>query len=213
MFNIFGKAAPPTETMKKLLEESRYTQDRLLLDRQEAILFFEYGEMMRGMPRHRNFGEFVSEGYTDQLFFHYVHRDGENTMPIITGMAVPRASKTQVKGELYLVDGNSISSIDIYRRNGVMFTRKQVKVYRPDGQPYFAFVYVACVEFWQTKLQWDSNFFKGREGRSFVPAKQKQQRSCFSTTNYSEFTRDNYTRDVRRSYIHFTNPNLKEDAK
>lgn len=180
MFNTlkaFLTDAPSVEDhLKATIQHNRNTPDRLLLDQQDAVLVFEYGELQHGMPRHQilNNSELLSAGFTDERFFMWTYRDGDDSFPIATKFTTPNAPKTRLAGELYKVKSWHVSNLDNYRRNGVHFKRKLSRILLPCvdkiGRPehVIAWVYVGT-DVWNKKIEWDTSFYRGRDGAVFFP--------------------------------------------
>lgn len=209
--SLFTAGPTPAELVRDSLQKNKNTPDRLLLEANETVPVFEYGDMQCGM-RHHNMlhGEFLCEAYTEQRFYTYVKKDGPSSIPIATSVPVARVARHRVRGELFQVPSKHINNLDNYRENGVQFVRKKVRLILPflneEGlgvQNTMAYAYIGKNEAWKASLVWDSEFYRGRGGL-FHPSKVYEDRKRIYISQFTHFTQDDFVKPDTSCFIHVT---------
>lgn len=140
---------------------------------------FEYGELQKDFKMDL-LRDPLLEGYTQQKFSLWKHNSVEGNMPIAVNCAFDNGHlvipKRRVKGELYKVEPDTLRILDNYREDGVYFKRKIVQVTLPQtnniGEHYVtrAWMYMGPETMWKERIDWDFNFYRGRNGE-FSPVK------------------------------------------
>lgn len=196
MFNILRLLRPSSDFIPP------HTPDFTELQDAPGWLFFEYGEFKHGLPHQNKFksNEVRGKALTVQKLPMWVRNNGLNSYPIALDYHPEAATqRASVSGEVYLVPTKAIPFIDSWRSNGVTFDRKSVKLIIPSGEEIKAFMYKGRKEFWSECIDWDIQFYRGRQGAQFSFV-HPQRCELNSNKYYSVFTNT----DLKES-IGFTN--------
>lgn len=222
MFKLFGRKNL-LEEIKNSIKQNQHTPDRLVLERSAKVYVFEYGDMMKGFKHNNMLGkELVCDAYTEERMFLWNVRRGEGSFPIASkNLPGTGASKTRVKGELYLVASEHLTNLDNHRGNGVIFKRRPVRVMLPvlelkshQISKVTAYMYLALDEFWKTHLNWDTNFYKSREGGTFAPvAASEDRRQLLECSQFTHYTKDNLQERDTKCFVYHKNGRFKEEPE
>lgn len=124
-------------------KDHEFTPDLWRLEQRPRHLLFIYDEMMTKMPytRRGTLGDPICPAFSKEKFSLWKKKAGKETFPIAldTGFGtIPRwaelsqaAPLASIKGELYSVPIEVIKKLDNSKINGVLFTRRRVKLYVP----------------------------------------------------------------------------------
>jgi gamma-glutamylcyclotransferase (GGCT)/AIG2-like uncharacterized protein YtfP len=101
----------------------------------EIIVVFVYGTLMSGNSNHEKFlseakfaGDFIAEGF--ELY----------DLGSYPGMI--HSENGKVKGQLYIVDSNILSKLDILEGEGNLYIRKLIKVVNNKNESQDAYTYI-----------------------------------------------------------------------
>lgn len=166
---------------------------------------------MRGFPHNNMLGnEFAGDAFSNERFFVWNVKRGPGSFPIATKIPGPECSRARIKGELYLVSLEHLSNIDRHRTNGVNFRRKLGRVYMPskDLHQYpiemMAWMYQGT-DVWKKPIQFDMEFYRGREGSSYAPLRSVTTKDRAVDTfapQYVEFKKEHCIERNPKCYVY-----------
>lgn len=224
MFDIFKPfrttSEYPSEAWLKEDYAPQHSPDLFKLERKGKHLLFEHGDLMSGMPKHRHFieGQALTSAFTEENFSVIRQKNGANNFPITLKDTPTRQPRAQVKGQLFLVTGDTILDIDNYRQNTVCFIRKEAKIILPSVDKHGnhelirAYMYVSNKPYWKEQLEWDYAMFKGHPESNFAPVTMYKD-GRYNPLQYYYFTSAELrTMQGRHSYIHI-HKGLRDSVK
>lgn len=165
---------------------------------------FEYGEFKSYLPQHKKLkAEMRAVAFTCEKMPLWAHHKGEETAAVALRINNPQLPlrRASIVGEIYVVPTNNIPFLDNHRLNGVYFDRKMVKVCLPDGNQVRAFMYVGKSKVFGPWLDWDHNFYRGREGSAFSVVAPTR----LMTGWYSDFNQQHFKQSCNKCFIGLTN--------
>lgn len=173
---------------KKLEENGQYTRDIPSLNRYDNHYLFVYGTLKRGYLRHATLSGsksiFCGVGVTVDETFDMLIADPANFPVIIEYTSQERQLK--VKGELWLVDTETLIKIDHMEANGTAYEREQRRVY-VGKECIPAWIYIGISKFWREQELQDSPRFL-MNNASAVPVSER----------------------TNKHYHHFFNPGISQ---
>ena len=121
-----------------MVDKLQTPEENVQLESNKLIRLFVYGALMKGNSNHENFlskarfaGYFVADGFQVYDFGSY---------PLIAQNEIDK-----VRGEMYIVDSNTLCELDISEAKANLFTRKSIKVVSEvdadDVQEAYIYVY------------------------------------------------------------------------
>ena len=176
MFGLLTKKRFPKPEWFSKIAVPLHTPDKALLENSEYKLLFEYGELQAGLPKADLIPTHpVCPAFTVEKFSLLKKNDGAETFPLALRLPMKGTPffRARIGGVLAAVRSKDILSLDNYRENGVSFVRKRNSVFLPyidaDGNPMKikAWMYCGHNEHWRDQVDWDVNYYKGREGSAF----------------------------------------------
>jgi gamma-glutamylcyclotransferase (GGCT)/AIG2-like uncharacterized protein YtfP len=165
------------------------------------VLMFEYGDVMAGQKHHKMMPKGpCAPAFTATKFSLWVKLEGHDSTPVALSFKsdVVQMARKRIKGELYLVEAETIIDLDNYRKNGVQFFRRQIPIIVPksDGDvcKTYAYMYVGTKDRYKEHLEFDHMLYRTRGERrrygSWRPTKSKMS-DCPLFPHFTEFkTRD-----------------------
>lgn len=212
-----------SEWLKEITSTPENTPDLYRLDRSQHHLLLEYGEMMIGLPHHRQINELpvIMNAFTVQKMPLWKTNEGQGTIPIAYDF-VPKGfilEKPRVCGQLFKLTRDHIIHLDKQRQNGVIFNRKRVRVFVPnpsDNESPFqvsAWMYAGNGKHWQPRIEWDHEFFHHRGGHGFdvVQPQRVMHRWLGCYARFSSLDNMEAPNGNRKSFLYFTK-GLNESA-
>lgn len=101
----------------------------------EMIVVFAYGTLMKGNSNYKRFlseakfaGDFIAEGF--ELY------------DLGSYPGIIQSANGKVKGQLYIVDSNTLRELDILEGEGSLYIRKLIKVVNDNNESQEAYTYV-----------------------------------------------------------------------
>lgn len=118
------------------------TADIALLEMKSSHLVFIVDDLKRQFYHHPLLGEnkkFLDRGYTQRNFVYYKVLTEDDHIKYVPFMATPAdrlAPHRKILGQIYLVDLDTLTQLDIHYANGLEYIRKRVKIIRPYKEKY-----------------------------------------------------------------------------
>ena len=139
---------------KRLTENGNYTRDIPYLNLYENHYVFVYGSLKRGHSRHSILTasqrtKFCGVGVSDDHTFDLVIADPGNIPVLLESTAKERLLK--IKGELWLVDTETLIKLDHIESNGYLYER-QSRRFWVGKESIPAWIYIGCPKFWRDKV-------------------------------------------------------------
>lgn len=228
ILNAITETTPDKEFFDKLPKSPRHTPDLFMLEQQQTVLLFEYGNLMKGMPGHNRMLPFQMKApaFTIEKFALVKKRLGNGTFPLALRLGLlntiqnPKLQQitlpnAKIAGEVYVVPATHIPVLDNYRENGVSFIRKRVNLVLPqigdDGEParVSAYTYIANKKTWEKPVAWDMTFYRREGGRDFGQCNTFHDYKRPWISQYHYFDHSDLERVPERQFLHYRNSEMQ----